>query len=112
MASARDQERLALLQGELVAIDKWDESYHRDKTHHTSDEFSYQARQLRRRQIMREIELLRSDLLTARLRSGWAALAVRRPSALASASMLRVAITLCRRAAERSGLMFPIVARA
>ena len=58
MASAMNQQRLALLKVELVAIDKWDETYRRDKTHDTSDEFSYRAQQLRRRQIMKEIELL------------------------------------------------------
>jgi hypothetical protein len=57
MASAMNQQRLALLKVALVAIDKWDETYRRDKTHDTSDEFSYRARQLRR-QIMKEIELL------------------------------------------------------
>ena len=60
-----DQERLERLNVELVAIDKWDKTYCRDKTHDTSDEFSYQARQLKRRQIMREIELLRSDVRQA-----------------------------------------------
>jgi hypothetical protein len=56
MPPARDQERRARLEAELVAIDKWDELYRQEKTHHTRDEFSYQARQLRRQQIMREIE--------------------------------------------------------
>jgi hypothetical protein len=65
MAPARDQERLARLKDELVAIQRWDEAYRQEKTHHTSNEFSYQARQLRRQQIMREIELLRSDLRQA-----------------------------------------------
>ena len=53
-----DQERLARLKADLVAIDKWDEAYRRDKTHDTIDEFAYQARQLRRREIMREIQIL------------------------------------------------------
>jgi hypothetical protein len=65
MAAAMDQERLARLKAELVAIDKWDEAYRRDKTHDTIDEVSYQARQLRRREIMREIQLLRPDLRQA-----------------------------------------------
>jgi hypothetical protein len=65
MASAMNQQRLALLKVELVAFDKWDETYRRGKTHDTSDEFSYQVRQLRRRQIMKEIELLRSDFRQA-----------------------------------------------
>jgi hypothetical protein len=56
MAAAMDQERLARLKAELVAIDKWDEAYRPDKTHDTIDEVSYQARQLRRREIMREIQ--------------------------------------------------------
>jgi hypothetical protein len=60
-----DQERLARLKAELVAIDKWDEPYHEDKTHDTIDEVSYEARQLRRREIMREIKLLRPDLRQA-----------------------------------------------
>ena len=61
MASAMDQQRLARLKVELIAIDKWDETCRRESSHDTSREVSYQARQLRRRQIMREIELLRPD---------------------------------------------------
>jgi hypothetical protein len=57
-----DQERLARLNAELDAIDKWDETYRRDQRHTTSDRFSHEARQLRRRQILKEIELLGSDV--------------------------------------------------
>jgi hypothetical protein len=60
-----DQARLSRLRAELVTIDEWDEAYLRKKPHGTSDEVSYQARQLRRREIMREIQLLRSDLREA-----------------------------------------------
>jgi hypothetical protein len=57
-----DQARVARLKAELAAIDRWDEAYRRDKTHDTTAEVSYEARQLRRREIMREIESLhRSD---------------------------------------------------
>ena len=65
MAAPLDQERLAWLKDELVAIDKWDEAYRREQTHNAIDEFSYAARQLRRQEVMRQIRLLSSDLRQA-----------------------------------------------
>jgi hypothetical protein len=58
MGPPLNQERLARLKVELAAIDKWDEDCGRDNTQNTTDEVSYQARQLRRREIMRVIESL------------------------------------------------------
>ena len=56
-----EQEHLARLKAELAAIDKWDDAYRlEDKTHDTGEEVAYQARQLRRREIMREIQSLES----------------------------------------------------
>lgn len=51
-------DRRARLEAELRAIKLWDEAYSRDNAHDPSDEFSFQARQLRRREIMREVQNL------------------------------------------------------
>ena len=65
MAPPLDQERLARLKDELVAIDKWDEAYRREQTHDAIDKYSYAARQLRRQEVLRRIELLCCDLRQA-----------------------------------------------
>jgi hypothetical protein len=51
-------DRLARLKAELKAIAVWDEAYRLEITHDETAEVSYQARQERRREIMREIERL------------------------------------------------------
>lgn len=51
-----NQERLARLRAELVAIDKWEENYRRRTMRHINDKVAYEASQLRRREILREIE--------------------------------------------------------
>jgi hypothetical protein len=56
-----NQERIARLTDELVAIDQWDKIYRADETHRKSDEVAYEVRQLRRREIDREIRNLASD---------------------------------------------------
>jgi hypothetical protein len=56
-----DHERIARLTDELTAIEKWDEMYRADETHSISEEVAYEVRQLRRREIEREIHNLTSD---------------------------------------------------
>ena len=44
------------LEAELRAIEQWDALYRQSATHSGTDELSYQVRQERGRQIMREIQ--------------------------------------------------------
>jgi hypothetical protein len=58
-------EKLEMLEAELRAIAVWDADYYREKTHAEIDEDAYQIRKERRREIMQEIQLLRSEQVPA-----------------------------------------------
>lgn len=51
-------DRRARLEAELKAIKLWDEADRSEKTDHARTEFSHQTLELRRREIMRELQSL------------------------------------------------------
>jgi len=52
------EDRLSKLRSELLAIDLWDSNYLLMEHNSRSDEMAYEARQLRREEVLQEILLI------------------------------------------------------